>query len=139
MEDKGLVSCQNAWFSPVFPIAVCDSSSSVHHLCLHPSNKVAMSVGQDRTLRLWNLIKGSLGFVRKLKFEAWKVLFSPDASEYALLSTNNIIVYKTADGEESFHLENHLGWNDVAYLSVDLIQRILKGRMERSLRSETIK
>lgn len=134
-----MVSCQNAWCSSVFPIAVCDSSSPVHHLCLHPSNKVAMSVGQDRTLRLWNLIKGSLGFVRKLKFEAWKVLFSPDASEYALLSTNNIIVYKTADGEESFHLENHLGWNDFAYLSVELIQRILKGRTERSLRSGTIK
>ena len=119
MEDQGLVPCENARLSSVFPISMSHSSSSVHHLCLHPSNKVALSVGQDRTLRLWNLIKGSIGFVRKLKFEAWKVLFSPDASEYVLLATNKVIVYKTADGEESFTLENNLGWNDVAYLAVE--------------------
>ena len=111
----------------------------MHHLCLHPSNKVALSVGQDRTLRLWNLIKGSIGFVRKLKFEAWKVLFSPDDSEYVLLTTNKVIVYKTADGEESFTLENDLGWNDVAYLAVEFCVWGIEDRTERSWSSGTIK
>lgn len=130
MANQGLVPGENAGLSPVVMKAMSDSSSPVHHLCLHPSNKVALSVGHDRTLRLWNLVKGSIGFVRKLKFEAWKVLFSPDASEYVLLATNKIIVYKTADGEESFTLENNLGWNDVAYLAVGLRRRV-RNRTER--------
>ena len=33
-------------------------------------------------MRMWNLVKGRLGFVRKLKEQAFKVLFSPDGAEY---------------------------------------------------------
>lgn len=88
------------------------------HLCVHPSNKVALSVGVDRTLRLWNLIKGSIGFTRRLTEPALKVLFSPDAAVYALLYATSIVVCSTADGEESFRVKNAQGWNDMAYLEV---------------------
>ena len=90
--------------------------STVSHLCVHPSNKVALSVGVDRTLRLWNLIKGSIGFTRRLTEPALKVLFSPDAAVYALLYATSIVVCSTADGEESFRVKNAQGWNDMAYL-----------------------
>ena len=51
-------------------------------ICVHPSNKVALSIGADNAMRMWNLIKGRLGYVRKLKEQAFKILFSPDGSEY---------------------------------------------------------
>lgn len=55
--------------------------ASVTSICVHPSNKVALSIGADNTMRMWNLIKGRLGYVRKLKEQAFKILFSPDGSE----------------------------------------------------------
>ena len=56
--------------------------AAVTSICVHPSNKVALSIGADNTMRMWNLIKGRLGYVRKLKEQAFKILFSPDGSEY---------------------------------------------------------
>ena len=56
--------------------------AAVTSICVHPSNKVALSIGADNAMRMWNLIKGRLGYVRKLKEQAFKILFSPDGSEY---------------------------------------------------------
>lgn len=53
-------------------------------ICVHPSNKLALSVGADNTMRMWNLVKGRLGFVRKLKEQPFKISFSPDGAEYVV-------------------------------------------------------
>ena len=60
------------------------SRASVTSICVHPSNKLALSVGADNTMRMWNLVKGRLGFVRKLKEQPFKISFSPDGSEYVI-------------------------------------------------------
>lgn len=36
-------------------------------LAVHPSGKLALSVGRDGTLRTWNLIKGRKAYITKLK------------------------------------------------------------------------
>lgn len=97
-------------------------------ICVHPSNKLALSVGADNTMRMWNLVKGRLGFVRKLKEQPFKISFSPDGSEYvsgisfkwryAILYSRTCCVYKVADGEQLFQLTNKLGFNDMSIFPV---------------------
>ena len=87
--------------------------AAVTSICVHPSNKVALSIGADNTMRMWNLIKGRLGYVRKLKEQAFKILFSPDGSEYAVLYSKMCCVYKISDGEQLFQLLNPQGFNDM--------------------------
>ncbi|KAK8824838.1 hypothetical protein WA538_005504 [Blastocystis sp. DL] len=96
--------------------------ASVTSICVHPSNKLALSVGADNTMRMWNLVKGRLGFVRKLKEQPFKISFSPDGAEYAILYSRTCCVYKVADGEQVFQLTNKLGFNDmVIFPNGDLV------------------
>jgi protein MAK11 len=38
----------------------------VNGMCVHPSGKIAISVGKDKALRLWNLMTGRKASVNKL-------------------------------------------------------------------------
>jgi protein MAK11 len=38
----------------------------VNGMCVHPSGKIAVSVGKDKALRLWNLMTGRKASVTKL-------------------------------------------------------------------------
>lgn len=40
---------------------------AVEDLQLHPSGKVALTVARDRTLRLWDLVKGCIAFTMQLE------------------------------------------------------------------------
>ena len=92
--------------------------AAVLSIAIHPSNKVAISVGADNTMRLWNLVKGRIGFVRKLKERANKILFSPDCTEYFLLFATSVVAPKVADGEELLYVQQQEGINDLAILKV---------------------
>ena len=45
----------------------------MYALSIHPSGRVALSVGKDSTLRVWNLISGKLAVTTKLKTRALAV------------------------------------------------------------------
>jgi WD40 repeat protein len=57
----------------------------VRSLTVHPSGRLALSVGHDRSLRMWNLAKGRCSYTARLEAEADLVTFSPsgDVSEAA--------------------------------------------------------
>lgn len=38
----------------------------VNGLCVHPTGKIAISVGKDRALRLWNLMTGRKASANKI-------------------------------------------------------------------------
>ena len=42
---------QNVWKKP-------HSGKPITHLSIHPSGKLALTVGKDNTIRTWNLLKG---------------------------------------------------------------------------------
>jgi len=65
----------------------------VNGITIHPSGKLAMSVGEDRTLKTWNLIKGRSGFVTNLKAVADCIQFSPEGNLYAVGVSNRVDVY----------------------------------------------
>lgn len=57
----------------------------VNSIALHPSGRLALSVSQDSSLRLWNLVKGKSAHESTLKQPAEQVAFSPDGGSYALV------------------------------------------------------
>ncbi|NXH15775.1 PK1IP protein, partial [Bucco capensis] len=63
-------------------------------LSIHPSGKLALSVGTDKTLRTWNLVEGRSAFVKNLKQNAHIIKWSPDGERYVTVITNKVDIYK---------------------------------------------
>ncbi|RLN97327.1 hypothetical protein BBJ28_00003422 [Nothophytophthora sp. Chile5] len=54
--------------------------SHINSIAVHPSGKMCFSVARDRTLRMWNLVKGRIAFIRRLEKEAELVMISQKGS-----------------------------------------------------------
>ncbi|CAI8037936.1 p21-activated protein kinase-interacting protein 1-like [Geodia barretti] len=67
-------------------------------LCVHPSGKLALSVGRDRILRTWDLSTGIAVFRQKLKEVAQQVKLSDCAKYYALSYKVTIDLYSVQSG-----------------------------------------
>uniref|UniRef100_W5N6G2 PAK1 interacting protein 1 n=1 Tax=Lepisosteus oculatus TaxID=7918 RepID=W5N6G2_LEPOC len=65
----------------------------VSSFSVHPSGKLALSVGTDKTLRTWNLIDGRSAFIKNIKENAHIVLWSPAGDKYVVVADNKIDVY----------------------------------------------
>ncbi|KAF1430192.1 p21-activated protein kinase-interacting protein 1-like, partial [Spheniscus humboldti] len=66
----------------------------VTSLSIHPSGKLALSVGTDKTLRTWNLVEGRSAFIKNLKQNAHIIKWSPDGERYVTVTTNKVDIYK---------------------------------------------
>jgi WD40 repeat protein len=66
---------------------------AVTGLSLHPSQRMALSVGRDNRLYLWNLITGRPAFKHKLKTSVEEVAWSPCGEFFAISSFRNILYY----------------------------------------------
>ncbi|KAK3090055.1 hypothetical protein FSP39_008854 [Pinctada imbricata] len=67
---------------------------AINHLAIHPSGKLALTVGRDKTLRTWNLITGRSAYITNIKKVAEMVFWSPDGQYYLTIFPNSIDVYK---------------------------------------------
>ncbi|XP_064625471.1 p21-activated protein kinase-interacting protein 1-like isoform X2 [Lineus longissimus] len=66
---------------------------AVNSVAVHPTGKLAMTVGADKTLRLWNLITGKSAFVTNIKKAPDLVRWCPDGSKYLVVTRNQVDVY----------------------------------------------
>jgi protein MAK11 len=71
-------------------------------VALHPSGRLALSVGKDRTIRLWNLLKGRSAYVKTLPGEAHRVVWSPQGTRYAVATDKSAIAYSLEVGRVWF-------------------------------------
>ncbi|KAJ7233009.1 WD40-repeat-containing domain protein [Mycena rebaudengoi] len=67
----------------------------VNSVAVHPSGKVALSVGKDRTLRMWDLMRGKGCASTKIGKEAEIVRWSSDGSLFVVQMASAIDVYTT--------------------------------------------
>ncbi|KAG2121703.1 WD40-repeat-containing domain protein [Suillus cothurnatus] len=65
----------------------------VNSIAVHPSNKVALSVGKDNTLRMWDLMRGKGSASTKLGKEGEVVRWSMTGSSFVVQSQNTIDVF----------------------------------------------
>lgn len=91
-------------------------SAGVVDIAIHPSGKMALSVGKDRKLVTWNLVKGRSAFVTNIKEIASLVRWSPDGQYYAVGFYKRIDVYSVASGDVEFTIKINGRSNDVVFL-----------------------
>lgn len=65
----------------------------VNGMCVHPSGKIAVSVGKDKALRLWNLMTGRKASANRLGEEAFDVKWDDAGDQYAILFDRKIVIY----------------------------------------------
>lgn len=103
----------------------------VNDLAIHPSGRIAVSVGDDRTIRLWNLMTAKKAANLRIK-AGWQkgefVRWSITGDYFIVGLMNKILIYKTSEAkivkELSFkttlmHIETYK-LNGVEYLIVGL-------------------
>ena len=57
---------------------------SVESMAVHPSGKLLISVGQDKTLRTWNLITAKRAYTTSMQHVVDVLRWSPDGEKYAM-------------------------------------------------------
>ncbi|KAL7681232.1 putative WD40/YVTN repeat-like-containing domain superfamily, WD40-repeat-containing [Plasmopara halstedii] len=65
----------------------------INSIAVHPSGKMCFSVARDRTLRMWNLVKGRIAFIRRLEQEAKLCMFSQNGTHYSLSFGKDLSVF----------------------------------------------
>jgi protein MAK11 len=68
---------------------------AVNCISIHTSGRVALSVGKDGSLCMWDLLKGRLAFKKKLPRVAEKISFSRGGLYFAMVCESVVFVYKT--------------------------------------------
>ncbi|TCD68009.1 hypothetical protein EIP91_011620 [Steccherinum ochraceum] len=67
----------------------------VNSVAVHPSGKVALSVGKDRTLRMWDLMRGKGVASTKLGKEGETARWSTDGSLFVVQTQSTLDIYST--------------------------------------------
>jgi len=66
---------------------------------VHPSGKIGISASLDKTIKLWNLIKGSCAYSKSFSKTPQIVKFSPNGELFVVLFDKEIILLKPSDSE----------------------------------------
>ncbi|XP_053394619.1 p21-activated protein kinase-interacting protein 1-like [Mercenaria mercenaria] len=87
---------------------------------VHPSGKLALTVGRDRALHTWNLITGRSAFITNLKQVAHIVKWSPDGDKYAIVIGNTVNIYSVETAEVVLTVKADAHINSLVYLNNDV-------------------
>ncbi|XP_020746745.2 p21-activated protein kinase-interacting protein 1 isoform X1 [Odocoileus virginianus] len=93
----------------------------VTFLSIHPSGKLALSVGTDKTLRTWNLVEGRSAFIKNIKQNAHIVEWSPKGEKYIVVILNRIDVYQLDTASVSGTITNERRVSSVTFLSESVL------------------
>ncbi|KAI5932051.1 p21-activated protein kinase-interacting protein 1 [Manis javanica] len=93
----------------------------VTFLSIHPSGKLALSVGTDKTLRTWNLVEGRSAFIKNIKQNAHIVEWSPKGEKYVVVILNKIDIYQLDTASVSGTITNEKRVSSVTFLSESVL------------------
>ncbi|GER30488.1 transducin/WD40 repeat-like superfamily protein [Striga asiatica] len=79
---------------------------SVNSLSVHPSGKLALSVGHDECLAMVNLVRGRRSFYCKLSKEASIVQFDETGAKFFMVLDEKVGVHEAEDARLIFELDN---------------------------------
>jgi len=85
-------------------------------IAVHPSGKMALTIGKDRKLVTWNLIKGRSAFVTNIKEVADFVKWFPDGQRYLVGFYKHVDIYSVANASIEHTVTLNGRSNDVAFL-----------------------
>uniref|UniRef100_A0A3Q0SX59 PAK1 interacting protein 1 n=1 Tax=Amphilophus citrinellus TaxID=61819 RepID=A0A3Q0SX59_AMPCI len=93
----------------------------VTSLSVHPSGKLALSVGTDKTLRTWNLINGRSAFIKNIKQNAHIVRWSPDGDRFVVVMNDKVIIYKLETASVTGTITNPKRISSVKFLNNSIL------------------
>lgn len=99
----------------------CTCRGEINSIAVHPSGKLCFSVARDRTLRMWNLVKGRIAYIRRLEKEANLVMLSQKGSRYALCFGSDLSVFSSANAELVGSLEHKQRIQCAAFATDDYV------------------
>jgi WD40 repeat protein len=104
-------------------------------IAIHETGLLALTTSRDKTIRLWDLVKGRTTFHSKLEREAEQVLFSPSGTKYALRAGNKISVIpvNSQSGEGTVVLEHDRKVTCVCFGTID--EAVVTGTEDGILRA----
>jgi protein MAK11 len=79
----------------------------VNDLAIHPSGKLALTVGRDSCLAMVNLIRGRRSFYCRLGKEATTVEFNSDGDKFFMAMDEKVSVHESNDARLLLELDNH--------------------------------
>lgn len=85
-------------FHPPTPPPYC--RAAVNGVSIHPSGRLALTVGADKALRLWDLTKGRPAFTAPLPTEPLGVKWSDDGTLFAVLHEGGVTMHDGATGAQ---------------------------------------
>lgn len=84
------------------------SGQPVTAIAVHPSDKLALSIGGDKTLRTWNLIKGRPAFAINLASKGivmpTEIKFSPGGDRFSLVYQQSVDVWTISKAGVEKHI-----------------------------------
>eukprot|EP00051_Salpingoeca_urceolata_P019615 m.288711 g.288711 ORF g.288711 m.288711 type:complete len:239 (-) comp19452_c0_seq18:130-846(-) len=107
-KDTHFVSCADDATLRIWALEECEilkampgHSGPVTGVAVHPSGRLALSTGHDRTLRTWDLMKGKSVHVLKRKAGTTFVRWSPSGDSFAVADLyGGVAVFSTQTGKE---------------------------------------
>lgn len=94
----------------------------VHDVAIHPTGRLALSVGKDKSLRLWNLLKGRSAYIKNIHIEGTKVVWSHTGVNYAVAADKQFMVYNLESGKQMVEVKSPSGYaNDISFVGDDMI------------------
>ncbi|PIN10688.1 WD40 repeat-containing protein [Handroanthus impetiginosus] len=80
---------------------------AINSLSVHPSGKLALTVGHDECLAMVNLVRGRRSFYCKLSKEASIVQFDGTGEKFFMVVDEKISVHESEDAKLIFELDNN--------------------------------
>jgi hypothetical protein len=72
----------------------------VNGFSIHPSGKLAISVSNDHTMKLWNLVQGRCSFTRRLRTNAESILWNAKGNYYLLSTPREVQLFDITNNNE---------------------------------------
>lgn len=101
----------------------CEKTLKAHEggvtaISIHPSGKLALTVGKDRAMKTWNLIKGRTAYVTNIKAVADSVKWSPEGTVWAVSINNVVNVYEVKSAGIVHTIDFKTRINCIVFLNV---------------------
>lgn len=93
----------------------------VTSLSVHPSGKLVLSVGTDKTLRTWNLTNGRSAFIKNIKQNAHIVRWSPDGDKYVVVVNDTVTVYNLETASVTGTVKNPKRISSIKFLNNSIL------------------
>lgn len=108
----------------------------VRCVAVHPSGKLTLTVGQDKTLRLWNNMTGRSAYVSNLKEPADLVRWSPGGLYYVVSYSTRLEVFSIESKSLHKTIPTSQKVNSVVFVSDNVIAYGGEGKLQNGQKEE---